>query len=217
MVDREVRAYYDELSAAYQRDRNHRFYDASVARYLALLGAPGRTLEVGCGPGAYVAELLRRGIDAHGVDFSPQMCEIARATCRAAVAPGTSDAAAGARIACADCEESVGFAGSFDSIALIDCWESFPNPGKVISTVEAALRPGGRLLILTPNFTFKPVLWTLETLRIKKLRPAFLHGNSRVALTRRLVGERFRELEIGSYFFGLERYFLFEKKLERET
>ncbi len=207
MVDREVRAYYDELSAAYQRDRNHRFFAASVDRYLELLGpSPGRTLEVGCGPGAYVAELLRRGIDAHGVDFSPQMCEVARASCRAA---GAADG--DARIACADCEESVGFAGSFDSIALIDCWESFPHPEKVIATVAAALRPGGRLIILTPNFTFKPLLWTLETLRIKKLRPAFLHGNSRVSRTRRLVGGGFRELGVGSYFFGLERFFVFEK------
>ena len=116
-----------------------------------------------------------------------------------------------ARIACADCEESVGFAGSFGSIALVDSWESFPNPGKVIRHVEAALEPGGRLLILTPNFTFKPLLWTLETLRIKKLRPAFVYGNSRLSRTRRLVGAGFRELEVGSFFYGLERYFLFEK------
>ena len=212
MGDREVRAYYDELSAAYQRDRNQSFFAASLARYLEMLGpAPGRTLEVGCGPGAYAAELLRRGLDAHGVDFSPQMCEIARASCRAALASGSAEEAE-RRIACADCEESVGFGGLFDSIALIDCWETFPHPGKVMRTVEKALRPGGRLLIVTPNFTFKPLLWTLETLRIKKLRPAFLHGNSRVSTTRRLVGPQFRELAIGSYFFGLERYFVFEKK-----
>lgn len=208
MGDREIRAYYDELSAAYQRDRNQSFFAASVARYVKLLGAaPGRTLEVGCGTGAYVAELLRRGVDAHGVDFSPQMCEIARASCRAA---GAADGEQ--RIACADCEESVGFAGTFDSIALIDCWETFSDPGKVMRTVETVLRPGGRLLILTPNFTFKPVLWALETLRIKKLRPAFLHGHSRVSRTRGLVGGLFRERAVGSYFFGLERYFLFEKK-----
>jgi SAM-dependent methyltransferase len=208
--DREIRTHYDELSAAYQRDRNHRFFGACVDRYVELLGtSPGRLLEVGCGTGAYVAELLRRGIDAHGVDFSPQMCEVARASCRAA---GVAAEEAEALIACADCEESLGFPGSFASIALVDSWESFPNPGKVIRHVEAALEPGGRLLILTPNFTFKPLLWTLETLRIKKLRPAFVYGSSRVSRTRRLVGGGFRELEIGSFFFGLERYFLYEKK-----
>lgn len=212
MGDRDIRAHYDELSAAYQRDRNHRFFDQSVAKYLELLGPkPGRTLEVGCGTGAYVAELLRRGIDAHGVDFSPQMVEVAKATCRAAgfdqAAPGQEE-----RIRCADCEESMGFPGCFDSIALVDSWESFPHPGKVIRNAEAALRPGGRLLILTPNFTFKPFLWTLETLRIKKLRPAFVYGNSRVARTRELVGPGFRELALGSFFLGLERFFLFEKK-----
>lgn len=212
MGDREIRAHYDELSAAYQRDRNHRFFGESVAKYLELLGPePGRTLEVGCGTGAYVAALLGHGIDAHGVDFSPQMCEVARATCRAA---GFDDQAPGQqeRIRCADCEEGMGFPGVFDSIALVDSWESFPHPDKVIRNAEAALRPGGRLLILTPNFTFKPFLWTLETLRIKKLRPAFVYGNSRVSRTRRLVGKNFRELRVGSFFLGLERFFLFEKK-----
>ncbi len=82
----------------------------------------------------------------------------------------------------------------------------------MIRHAEAALRPGGRLLILTPNYTFMPFLWTLETLRIKKLRPAFVYGNSRVSRTRRLVGKNFRELAVGSFFFGLERFFLFEKK-----
>ena len=144
MGDREIRAHYDELSAAYQRDRNHRFFGASVAKYLELLGEePGRVLEVGCGTGAYVAELLRRGIDAHGVDFSPQMCEVAKATCRAVGFDG--GAQDDALIRCADCEEGMGFDGVFDRIALVDSWESFPNPGKVIRHAEAALAPGGRL------------------------------------------------------------------------
>lgn len=210
MGDHEIRAHYDELSAAYQRDRNQGFFTACVDKYLELLGKePGRVLEVGCGTGAYVAELRRRGYDAHGVDFSPQMCEVAKAACRA-VGAGDGEAI----IACADCEESLGFAGSFGSIALVDSWESLPHPEKVIQNVREALAPGGRLILLTPNYTFLPLLWTLETLRIKKLRPAFVYGSSRVSRTRKLVGAGFRELAVGSFFYGLERYFLFEKKAQ---
>lgn len=209
MGDHEIRAHYDDLSVAYQRDRNQAFFSACVTKYLELLGQnPGRVLEVGCGTGAYVAELRRRGYDAHGVDFSPQMCEVAKAACRA-VGAGEEGL-----IACADCEDSLGFAGQFRSIALVDSWESLPHPDKVIRNVFAALEPGGRLILLTPNYTFMPLLWMLETLRIKKLRPAFVYGSSRVSRTRRLVGSGFRELEVGSFFYGLERYFLYEKKAE---
>ena len=206
MGDLAVRRHYDELSAAYDRDRNHRFFARGVERYLATLGPrPGRVLEVGCGTGGYLAELRRRGVDAFGVDYSPRMVESARAKLVALGLDGE------ALVRCADVEESTGFAERFDAVVLMDCWEFLPRPERAVATVHAALVPGGRMAIFTPNQTFRLPLTALEVLRIKKLRPAFMFRNSSVRRVLALTAGRFRLLERGTLFLGLESWFVFQR------
>ena len=65
-----------------------RFYDAVYAQvrdgvdneyYLAAMAsAEGPVLEIGVGTGRLLAEALRRGVDAHGIDLSPTMVERCR-------------------------------------------------------------------------------------------------------------------------------------------
>ncbi len=206
MGDLAVRSHYDELSAAYDRDRNHRFFAQGIERYLAALAPrPGRVLEVGCGTGGYLAELRRRGVEAFGVDYSPRMCESARAKLAALGLDGE------ALVRCADVEETTGFDEPFDAIVLMDCWEFLPHPERAMATVHAALVPGGRLALFTPNQTFRLPLTALELLRIKKLRPAFMFRNSSVRRVLALSAGRFRLLERGTMFLGLESWFVFER------
>jgi SAM-dependent methyltransferase len=52
-----------------------------VLDVLNQLSAPGHVLDIGCGTGDLVLEVVRRGIDAIGIDFAPDMvrlCEEAR-------------------------------------------------------------------------------------------------------------------------------------------
>lgn len=51
-----------------------------IAFYLQHRPTPGRILDVGCGPGNYVAELRKAGLEAYGIDIDPR-CEQA-AHCR---------------------------------------------------------------------------------------------------------------------------------------
>src|SRR5215469_960751 len=65
---------YDQIAHLYDVDmaRNMPFDDVSLYADLAQR-AGGRVLELGCGNGRILLELLRRGIDAYGVDRSAAM------------------------------------------------------------------------------------------------------------------------------------------------
>ncbi|MGW5673858.1 class I SAM-dependent methyltransferase [Streptomyces sp. NPDC003860] len=62
--------------AAFPLDRA--FLDAFADTVLA--NGAGRVAELGCGPGYVAAHLAGRGLDVFGVDLSPTMVDIARAT-----------------------------------------------------------------------------------------------------------------------------------------
>jgi ubiquinone/menaquinone biosynthesis C-methylase UbiE len=68
------RASYDSIAHLYDVDmaRNMAFDDAALYVQLAQ-GAGGRVLELGCGNGRILLDLLGQGIDAVGVDCSPRM------------------------------------------------------------------------------------------------------------------------------------------------
>lgn len=51
---------------------------ASDARFLLKLLPPGRVVDLGCGPGHWLAALTRAGREAVGVDVSPAMLALAR-------------------------------------------------------------------------------------------------------------------------------------------
>jgi len=63
--------WYEEYWSREDRWGSHSFDDADeiCAQILSTCGA-GRTLDVGCGMGLLVRTLLRRGVDAHGVDIA---------------------------------------------------------------------------------------------------------------------------------------------------
>jgi len=57
----------------------HRWHDdATPAEGRLLAGLRGPVLDVGCGPGRLVVDLLRRGIPALGIDPAPAAVELAR-------------------------------------------------------------------------------------------------------------------------------------------
>lgn len=135
---------FDEQTAAVV-EALYRIRDAERRRRLvreALRATPGeRLLDVGCGPGFYVAELLDEVGESGsvvGLDASAAMLQLARRRCagRDNVELAEADAA-GLPVADAD----------FDAALSVQVMEYVPDVGSALAELERALRPGGRLVI----------------------------------------------------------------------
>ncbi|MBV1879113.1 MAG: class I SAM-dependent methyltransferase [Pseudomonadales bacterium] len=97
----------------------------------------GIALDVGCGNGKFVQKLSALGWQASGVEFS-----------ESAAKAGIS---AGLKITVGTLEEAQYPDASFDLISARHLIEHLPNPVQFMAEITRLLRPGGRLLIRTPN------------------------------------------------------------------
>ncbi len=100
-----------------------------------------RILDVGCGPGFYVTELLAEVGDAGavvGVDSSPEM--LALAARRAASHPNAAFHRADATSLPVEDE-------SFDAVLCVQVLEYVHDPGRALAEIRRVLRPGGRAVL----------------------------------------------------------------------
>lgn len=95
-------------------------------------------LDVGCGTGVMFPYYLERGAaSVTGVDISPKMAQIA----------GEKYAGNSAvRVICADVEE-FSFDRKFDAVVVYNAFPHFPEPKRLIKTLAALLKEGGRLTV----------------------------------------------------------------------
>jgi SAM-dependent methyltransferase len=101
------------------------------------LPVEGRVLDVGAGTGEQVAELLQLGYEAFGLEPNAQAVAIARSRGRP-VHHGTAEA------------PPFGDA-TFDTVILSQVLEHLVDPVAAVASLRRLLRPGGRLIVLTPN------------------------------------------------------------------
>lgn len=108
-------------------------------------------LEIGSGTGAMLAELVKRGVDAQGVELRPDLIDEARRhfdSLRITRVSGTSLPFSDA---------------SFDVVASFDVFEHIPDSDAHLSEVRRVLKPGGWYLIQTPNrymnAAFETIRW----------------------------------------------------------
>jgi SAM-dependent methyltransferase len=99
----------------------------------------GRLLDVGCGSGAFLAQMAELGWRTQGIDPDP-----------AAVA-GAREAGLDVRQATLADLATGHHAGSFDAITLSHVIEHLHDPGGDLRRIERLLRPGGLVWIATPN------------------------------------------------------------------
>jgi arsenite methyltransferase len=102
----------------------------------ALAPEPGEViLDVGCGPGFYVADLLERGATVTGVDSSPAMLAIARKRAPGALLlEGTAT-----QLPLED--------AAFDRALSVQVLEYVADVDGALAELRRVLRPGGRLVI----------------------------------------------------------------------
>lgn len=100
---------------------------------------PGRSLELGCGHGGFVALLRWAGFDASGLELSPWVVEFARA-------------AFGVPILCGRIEDQQIAPESLDLIVLLDVLEHLPDPVGTMRHCLDLLKPDGLVMIQVPRF-----------------------------------------------------------------
>ncbi len=99
---------------------------------------PGSLLDVGCGRGDFLAHMTQRGWSAIGVDFDSEAAEVARNANGVYVRVGG--------IECLDPETD-----AFDAITANHSIEHVVDPLEFLRCCRRLLKPGGRLVIRTPN------------------------------------------------------------------
>lgn len=119
--------------ARMQRARDGRF---PLAEFDA--GPTGTLLDVGCGGGELAASWLRKGWRVLGIEPSPQAAAAAQARGAEIVGATLTDA----RLA----------VGSLDAVVFRHSLEHVGDPVRDLRRASAALRPGGRLAVILPNW-----------------------------------------------------------------
>ena len=98
----------------------------------------GRLLDVGCGLGFFVETAATHGWDAWGIDLNKPAVDWAREHVTAKVDVGT--------VADSGFED-----GSFDCVTMFDVIEHLGDPRAELAEVWRVLRPGGLLVLVTPD------------------------------------------------------------------
>jgi 2-polyprenyl-3-methyl-5-hydroxy-6-metoxy-1,4-benzoquinol methylase len=121
-----------ELGSALGRQRRE-------LRTMFIGGAtPGRLLEVGSGSGRVLARMHRAGWQVQGTDFDP---EVARRVGKKY----------GLHIDVGDLAALEYPGGTYDVVALSQVIEHVPDPLALLKECARVLRPGGRMVLSTPN------------------------------------------------------------------
>lgn len=133
--------YHAEVDEAERR----RTFAARLRQVEELAPRRGRVLDVGCSKGTFLEVARAEGWDAVGVDRNPHAAEAARAR--------------GLDVRCGDlidweadpAAQGRPEPGSFDVITLFDLIEHTTDPRATLAACRRLLRPGGLLVITTPN------------------------------------------------------------------
>lgn len=100
--------------------------------------SPGKLLDVGCGNGSFLGRMRELGWKVQGVEPDPEAARLAAAKLGVPVHVGDLG--------------SAGFpSGYFDAVTLNHVIEHVPDPEWVLQECHRLLRPGGHLVVVTPN------------------------------------------------------------------
>jgi SAM-dependent methyltransferase len=97
----------------------------------------GRLIEIGCGDGEFLARARSLGWQVEGIDFDARSVEMAKRK--------------GIPVTCGTPGEQNLRANSYDAIVLCHLIEHVHDPRTLLRDCYRILRPGGQLVVLTPN------------------------------------------------------------------
>ena len=143
-----------------------------VAEHASLAGA--RALDVGCGGGLLSEALARKGARVTAIDLAPGMVEVAR------LHASEEGLDIDYRVTSAE-ELAASPAQSFDVITCMEMLEHVPQPGHMLATLAALVRPGGSVFVSTLNRNLKAFLLAIVGAEyVLKLLPRGTHEYERL-------------------------------------
>ncbi len=143
----------------------------------------GKLLDIGCSNGEFMWLAKKAGFDTSGVELNKRTADIARNN--------------GLDVFCGTLDEGAFPSGSFDYIYMGDLIEHVSDPLATLSEAKRLLRPGGTIIIVTPNLD---CFWSMATFRLYEwfgipwasLTPPYhLFQFSRYNLNKMLAGNGF--------------------------
>ena len=141
--DSEITKYYEEYwSAKGYRPAGHQMDSSLAAVFARHLPTSGTCIDVGCGDGALAGQwLARKGFDYQGVDVSANAISEARA--------------AGLRADVIEDASVLPFpADTFDAAICVEVLEHLFLPLAALEEMLRILKPGGVLIVTTPNVAY---------------------------------------------------------------
>ncbi len=119
---------------------------ANAHRLLNLIPAGGRLLDIGCACGFLLVAARERGFTVQGVEMSAWASTHARTAYGLDVETGSL--------------ETVHLApASYDAVVMADVVEHLTDPRRTLQGIHRVLRPGGHLLLLTPDVGSAVARW----------------------------------------------------------
>lgn len=154
---------------------------------LRKLPLQARVLDVGCGEGALLWAAQGLGLEPHGCDLAPPAVELARSLVGDCVHVGTI----------ADVPYQP---GTFDCLVALEVIEHLPNPLPFLERAAELLKPGGRLVLTTPNRhrVFAVLKRLLGRPHSSTDYPPHHYTRWSAGALRGLLGRYFREVRVGS-------------------
>lgn len=124
------------------QSRSMAFNNKLNRNLLSNLSPGSRTLDVGCGYGAFTAVARDHGLDAYGIDFNAKSIEIGRE------AFGLDSRL---QVSSVDQVKQIFRHTTFDLITMFEVIEHVEHPRELVNTVFNLLSPGGMLVLSCPN------------------------------------------------------------------
>ena len=126
------------MLAMYAR-RGQDAFERIEAMLAAYTGGRGELLDVGCGPGEFLAAAQPHGWRPHGVEPSPSALAAARAALGEAADLRQGDFL------------KLELPGGYDALTMIDMLRHCPEPRAMLERAHALLRPGGCFMLRENN------------------------------------------------------------------
>jgi len=105
--------------------------------YIGNLPRKGKILELGCGEGAILEILSKRGCEVWGVEPNPKAAGICKSK--------------GLNVLCGTLEKANFRDGFFDAVVMSHVLEHLPSPKRALKEVKRVTKPKGRVYIYCPN------------------------------------------------------------------